>query len=185
MVCGDGQVRVIYQGVLTPAQYLRAQIPLPPIQLAGNVTISATFTYATETDPEDPGNYSRAGLDITFRPHDERFENDDAVDPSPRSFFRRSAYDSERSLRRDAQKWETTLNHSETMRGSGLRNSVFDVHYNARHNGGDARSPRAIPYALVVTVESRRTADLYDRVVRAYAGRLEALQPVIQLPVRV
>ncbi len=185
MVCGDGQVRVIYQGVLTPAQYLRAQIPLPPNQLPGNVKISATFTYATETDPEDPGNYSRAGLDITFRPNDERFEDDDAVDPSPRPFFRRSAYDSEGSLRRDAQKWETTLNHSETMRGSGLHNPVFDVHYNARQNGGDARSPRAIPYALVVTVESRRTADLYDRVVRAYAGRLEALVPVIELPVRV
>lgn len=185
MVCGDGQVRVIYQGLLTPAQYLRAQVPLPPAQLPGNVRISATFTYATETDPEDPGNYSRAGLDITFRPHDERFENEDAVDPSPRSFFRRGAYDNEGSLRRDAQKWETTLNHAETMRGSGLHNPVFDVHYNARQNGGDARSPRPIPYALVVTVESRRTADLYDRVVRAYAGRLEALQPVIELPVRV
>lgn len=71
------------------------------------------------------------------------------------------------------------------MRGSGLNNPVFDVHYNARHNGGDARSPRGIPYALVVTVESRRTADLYDRVIRAYAGRLEALLPVIELPVRV
>jgi hypothetical protein len=185
MMCGDGQVRVIYQGLLTPAQYLRAQIPLPPVQLAGNVRIAATFTYATEIDPEDPGSYSRAGLDITFRPHDERFESDDAVDPSPRSFFRRSAYDTEGALRRDAQKWETTLNHDETLRGSSLLNPVFDIHYNARTNGGDARSPRAIPYALVVTVESRRTADLYDRVVRAYAGRLEALQPVIELPVRV
>ncbi|CAH0179718.1 hypothetical protein SRABI44_01997 [Microbacterium foliorum] len=185
MVCDDGQVRVIYQGVLTPAQYLRAQIPLPPTQLEGNVKIGATFTYATETDPEDPGNYSRPGLDTTFRPHDQRFENEDAIDPSPRSFFRRTAFDSEGTLRRDAQKWETTLNRVETMRGSGLRNPVFDVHYNARLHGGDARSPRAIPYALVVTVESRRTVDLYDRVVRAYAGRLEALQPVIELPVRV
>lgn len=185
MLCNDGQVRVIYQGTLTPAQYLRAQIPLPPDELVGMVKISATFTYATETDPEDPGNYSRAGLDVTFRPHDQRFEHDAAVDPSPRPFFRRSAYDNERSLRRDAQKWETTLNHSESMRGSGLRNPVFDVHYNARLNGGDSRTPRMIPYALVVTVESRRTADLYDRVVRAFAGRLEALQPVIELPVRV
>ena len=185
MTCTDGQVRVIYQGILTPAQYLRAQIPLPAEQLQGNVKINATFTFATETDPEDPGNYSRAGLDITFRPHDETFSTAEAVDPKSGPFFRRSAYDTEGTLRRDAQLWETTLNNSRTMRGSGLRNPVFDVHYNARTNGGNAQSPRAIPYALVVTVESRRTVDLYDRVLRAFAGRLEALQPIVDLPVRV
>lgn len=147
--------------------------------------ISATFTFATETDPEDPGNYSRAGLDITFRPHDQVFVNDDAVDPKSGPFFRRSAFDTEKALRRDAQLWETTLNSSRTMRGSSLRNPVFDVHYNARSNGGAPQTPRAIPYALVLTVESRRTVDLYDQVLRAFAGRLEAFQPIIELPVRV
>jgi hypothetical protein len=185
MVCGDGQVRIVYQGLLTPAQYLRAQIPLPIDALKGNVRINATFTYATETDPQDPGSYSRAGLGITFRPHDQKFENPDAVDPKPRSFFRRNAYDSEGVLRRDAQQWETTLNRSETLRGSSLRNPVFDVHYNARLSGGQPKSPRPIPYALVVSVESPRTVDLYDRVVRAYAGRLEALIPVMELPIQI
>lgn len=42
-----------------------------------------------------------------------------------------------------------------------------------------------IPYALVVTVESKQTRDLYDQVAPTYAGRLEALQPIIELPVRV
>ncbi|WP_439901431.1 S8 family peptidase [Microbacterium azadirachtae] len=185
MVCGDGEVRVIYQGVLNPSKYLRARIPLPPAQLQGNVTIHATFTYATETDPEDPGNYSRAGLGVTFRPHDQIFADPGAVDPKSRSFFKRSAFDNEGSLRRDAQMWETTLNHSETLRGSSLRNPVFDVHYNARSNGGTAQSARAIPYALVVTVQAKRERDLYDQVVRAFAGQLEALQPIIELPVRV
>ncbi|WP_323743720.1 S8 family peptidase [Clavibacter phaseoli] len=185
MTCSDGQVRIIYQGTLTPAQYLRAQIPLPADQLQGNVKVKATFTFATETDPEDPGNYSRAGLDITFRPHDQVFATEEAIDPKSGSFFRRSAFDTEGALRRDAQLWETTLNNSRSMRGSSLRNPVFDVHYNARANGGNAQSARAVPYALVVSVESRRTVDLYDRVLRAFAGRLEALQPIIDLPVRV
>lgn len=185
MVCRDGQVRVIYQGTLTPAQYLRALIPLPVEPLAGNVKLDATFTYATETDPEDPGNYSRAGLDITFRPHDQVFANEDSIDPKSGPFFRRSAYDTEGTLRRDAQLWETTLNGSRTLRGSSLSNPVFDVHYNARANGGAASTPRPIPYALVVTVESQRTADLYDQVVRTFAGQLEAFQPVVVLPVRV
>jgi hypothetical protein len=184
MTCGDGEVRVIYQGLLTPAQYLRAQVPLPPEALQGNVQLTATFAYATATDPEDPGSYSRAGLDITFRPHDQRFETPEAVDPSPRSFFRRSAYDTEGVLRRDAQQWETVLHRSEGLRGSSLRNPVFDVHYNARENGGQPSSPRPVPYALVVAVRSPRTPDLYDRVVRAFAGRLEALTPLIELPIR-
>lgn len=185
MVCDDGEVRIVYQGELTPAQYLRAQIPLPPDTLAGNVTISATFTYATETDPQDPGNYTRSGLGITFRPHADKFDSPEAVDPKPRPFFRRSAFDTEKVLRRDAQQWETVLNRTETMRGSSLHNPVFDVHYNARSNGGEARSPLRIRYALVLTVSSPRTADLYDRVVRAYAGRLEALQPVVDLPIQI
>nr|WP_241534728.1 S8 family peptidase [Clavibacter michiganensis] len=185
MICGDGEVRVIYQGTLSPAQYLRAQIPLPESQLLGNVSLSATFTYATETDPEDPGNYSRAGLDITFRPHDGAYDTPTSVDPKSGPFFKRRNFDTEHLLRRDAQLWETTLNSSRGMRGSSLHNPVFDVHYNARSNGGGAQSPRPIPYSLVVTVRSPRTTDLYDRVVRAYAGRLEALRPVVELPIQV
>lgn len=184
MTCADGEVRVIYQGLLTPAQYLRAQVPLPPETLEGNVQISATFAYATETDPEDPGSYSRAGLGITFRPHDQKFDTPDAIDPAPRSFFRRSAYDTEGVLRRDAQQWETVLHRSEGLRGSSLKNPVFDVHYNARENGGQPSTPRPVPYALVVTVRSPRTPDLYDKVVRAFAGRLEALVPLVGLPIR-
>lgn len=185
MVCGDGQVRVIYQGELKPGKFLRAPIPLPRESLKGFVTVGATFTFATETDPEDPGNYSRAGLEVFFRPDDQSFKKDEAVDPKTMPFFKQRAFATEDSLRRDEQRWETTLDRTKRMRGSSLHNPVFDVHYNARANGGETRSARPIPYALVVTVDSPRTQDLYDQVVRTYAGRLEALQPIIELPIRV
>lgn len=149
------------------------------------VKIHATFAYATETDPEDPGNYSRAGLGVTFRPDDKKYAKDDAVDPRPQSFFKRNAFDTESELRQDAQMWETTLNATKNMRGSGLHNPVFDVHYNARSNGGGPDAPRAIPYALVVTVDARKEPDLYDRVVQTYASQLEALVPVVELPIQV
>jgi hypothetical protein len=42
-----------------------------------------------------------------------------------------------------------------------------------------------IRYALVVTVRAARVPDLYDRVVRAFAGHLEALVPLIEIPVMV
>lgn len=66
VVCPDGVARVVYQGELTPAQYLRTPIPLPTGPLQGMVSIAATFCFACETDPQDPSNYTRGGLDITF-----------------------------------------------------------------------------------------------------------------------
>lgn len=183
-VCDDGMVRVIYQGELTPTQYLRALIPMPDQALEGFVTLRATFCYATPVDPEDPGNYTRSGLEVTFRPHAGQF-NSGAVDPAPKPFFKRGEFDPERELRRDAQKWETTLHHEQRFRAQSLKDPVFDIHYNAREGGGPSREAERMRYALVVDVLSPRTPHLYDLVSAAFAGRLEALVPLIEIPVRV
>src|SRR5262249_18752605 len=68
VVCEDGMVRVVYQGELSPSQYLRALVPLPDAALSGFVRIRVTLCYASHTDPQDPGNYTRSGLDVVFRP---------------------------------------------------------------------------------------------------------------------
>ncbi len=183
VLCSDGMVRVVYQGELRPSQYLRALIPMPDTTLPGRIEVLATFCYATPTDPQDSGSYTRSGLEVTFRPHSQRFSRAGAVDPDPRSFFQRSEFDSE--LRRDAHKWETTVHQGHRFLGTTLHDPVFDIHYNARSHGGAARGAEPIPYALVVTVRSNRTPDLYDQVVRSFAGTLEALQPIIEIPVRV
>jgi hypothetical protein len=186
VLCDDGMVRVLYQGELSPSQYLRALIPLPPDEyLNGQVAVDATFCYATPIDPQDPGSYTRSGLEITFRPHVGRFAHGDATVPRSRPFFRRSDFDNERVLRNDAQKWETTLHATKTFRGTSLLQPVFDIHYNARSAGGNARDAKKIRYALVVTVRSPRTPSLYDTVLQTYAGQLEALMPIIDIPVRV
>ncbi|WP_165547279.1 MULTISPECIES: S8 family peptidase [Kribbella] len=184
-VCSDGMVRVIYQGELSPRQFLRAVIPTPAATMAGFVTLRATFCYATPVDPQDPGNYTRAGLEVTFRPHAERFKKDDAVDPAPHTFFKRTEFDPEHDLRKDAQKWETILHHEQRFRGTSLMRPVFDIHYNAREGGGEARHAPRMRYALVVDVLSPRTPDLYDRVSALYAGQLEALVPLVDIPVQV
>jgi len=179
-------VRVLYQGELSPSQYLRALIPLPPDEyLDGYVTIEATFCYATPIDPQDPGSYTRSGLEVTFRPHVGKFSHDDTTVPRSQPFFRRSDFDTEQVLRNDAQKWETTLHADRRFRGTSLLQPVFDVHYNARSSGGAAKEAKKIRYALVVTVRSPRTPELYDNVLRTYAGQLEALQPIVDIPVRV
>lgn len=183
--CPTGSVRVLYQGELSPSQYLRAPVPLPDGSLQGFVTLRATFCYATPVDPEDPGAYTRSGLEVTCRPHMLQFANPEATLPKTASFFKKSDFDNEQALRNDAQKWETTLNAKRRFRGSSLHGPVLDVHYNARAQGGAARDAERMRYALVVTVEAPRVPDLYDQVARAYAGKLEAMTPLIDVPVRV
>jgi len=79
---------------------------------------------------------------------------------------------------------ETTLHKSRAMRGSGLRNPVFDVHYNARIGGRDAKYAEKIPYALVITVDSQKTRDLYNKILQRYPTILEPLKPVVEIPIR-
>lgn len=183
-VCEDGMARIIYQGELTPSQYLRAPVPLPGAPLVGKIEIAATFCYATPTDPEDPGSYTRSGLGVTFRPHMQKFKPDATI-PTSLPFFGKGALDTEQALRADAHKWETTLNASRRFYPSSLSGPVFDVHYNARESGGAAHEADRIRYALVITVRAKRMPQLYDQILKAYSGVLEALTPVVNIPVRV
>lgn len=181
--CPDATARILYQGELSPAQYLRAQIPVPKEAMTGLVAIRATFCYATRTDPEDPGNYTRSGLDVVFRPHDGK-PTDGLKHPKPSPFFQLKEFALEQELRHDAHKWETALHRERRMQSAGLRNPVFDIHYNAREGGARATTPRKIRYALVVSVTAPKTPDLYNKIVRRYATQLRPLQPVIAIPIR-
>lgn len=184
IMCPDDTARILYQGELSPAKYLRAQIPTPNEVMDGKVTIRATFCYATKTDPEDPGNYTRSGLDIVFRPHDGK-PIAEAQFPSSKSFFQLHEFSNEQDLRQDAHKWETTLHREKTMFGKSLRNPVFDIHYNAREGGAPTTTASKIPYALVVSVTAPKTSDLYNKIVRRYAMRLRPLQPIqTTIPIR-
>ena len=90
----------------------------------------------------------------------------------------------EADLRADAHKWETTLHKNRSMRASGLRNPVFDVHYNARIGGRNALHADKIPYALVITIEAKRTSNLYNKILQRYPTILEPLRPVVEIPIR-
>jgi len=90
ILCPDGTAHVLYQGELEPGRYLRARIPLPSTGLSGNITISATFCYATETDPQDLLNYTRAGLEVAFRPNKNKFNETEfgtSKNPATKTFF--------------------------------------------------------------------------------------------------
>ena len=93
-------------------------------------------------------------------------------------------YATEEERRSDLGKWETVLHGSQGMRGSSLSAPVFDIHYHARESGASTTGADKIPYALILTVEARRHADLYNDILRAYARTLVPIQPQVSIPVR-
>ncbi|MFT0849671.1 S8 family peptidase [Achromobacter sp. F4_2707] len=183
ITCPDGVARVVYQGELKPGKYLRATLPLPPEKLSGYVHLKATFCYASPTDPQDAAAYTRAGLEVVFRPHDDKVKEGKA-NAETKSFFDMKQYATEHERRADGGKWETVLHGAKTFLGSSLQNPVFDIHYNAREAGGKAARAEKIRYALIISVEAPRHADLYNDILRAYAETLVPITPQVSLPIR-
>jgi len=183
IACPAGVARVVYQGELKPGKYLRAQLPLPVGGLQGNIRLKATFCYASPTDPQDAVAYTRAGLEISFRPSDKKVK-DGKANAETKGFFSMRKYATEAERRSDLGKWETVLHAHKSMRGSSLENPVFDIHYNARESGAATTGAEKIRYALIITVEAPKHADLYNDILRAYAKMLVPIQPKIALPIR-
>ena len=184
VTCDDDTIRVVYQGKISPARYIRAPIPLPSGTMPGSVLITATLCYLTEVDPHHPGNYTRAGLEAAFRPHDQKRKKPSQIHTNTKSFFSKTEKGlMEYELRRDAWKWENCLHSAVTFQGRSLRNPVFDIHYNARLEGRNFTPDHELSYALVVSVQAKKFSDLYDTVVRRYATLIEPLRPVVEIPI--
>jgi hypothetical protein len=185
ITCPDDTAHVIYQGMLEPAQWLRAEIPMPDGPLPGNITISATFCFLCDIDAHNPVSYTRSGLEVIFRPHSSKRKSSKQLHADAGHFFQaKEYYLTERELRKDAHKWETTLHKSRRMKGENLQSPVFDIHYHARDDGHSASSPPSLPYALVVSVHAPQIKNLYNRIRTKYRNRLEVMRPVINIPVR-
>lgn len=181
-------VRVVYQGVLTPSSWLKAPIPLPEgLALSGNVQIKATICYFTETDAKDSGSYTKAGIEVMFRPNSEKYKDKDSQYPQTASFFKIKEFDIlSNPLMHKGHFWETVLCASASKAGRTLLKPEFNLHYNAR-NGGDKAGSKApeINYAMVVTVQAPKHPELYNSVVANYRTRLEPLTPVVEIPLHV
>ncbi|WBM65833.1 S8 family peptidase [Pseudomonas aeruginosa] len=184
--CEDDEVTVLYEGMLPISKYLRAPIPVPKAALTGNVEIKATLVITPEVDPAFSHAYTRAGLEVVFRPDTTRISEDRDVEYSDTdSFFSTGKIynKSELQLRRDGHKWEPCLKASKTKRGSSLIQPCFDLYYHNRDEGRADKEAQPMPYALLVTLKAARVKNLYSQVLSAYADILVALEPRIQVPV--
>lgn len=186
VICNDNVVRVVYQGWISASKYVRAPIPLPDGPLSGRIKIKATLCYATAVDPHHPNNYTRSGLEVTFRPDRNKRTTPSTLHASSKPFFGKARKGlSEAELRRDAWKWENSIHAENRFLAKTLFEPSFDIHYNSRFEGHSDSTSQSLQYALVVTVESSHMKDLYNEVVRKYASQLEIIQPIIDIPVRV
>jgi hypothetical protein len=182
--CPDGMVRIVYQGQLLPGKYLRAKVPVPSGGIQGKIGLKATFCYACPTSPQDASSYTKAGLEITFRPDLSR-KRSKSEQARSRSFFDMGKYRTEQERRVDFGKWETVISDQDNMLGSTLKEPVFDIHYNAREGNTSTQSATAIKYALVITINAPKHSTIYSDVLRAYSNVLVPLQPQITLPITV
>jgi hypothetical protein len=115
IICNDGEARIIYQRQMPTTGSVRLYLPVPS-GMRGDVEIKATFALFCEVDPEDSINYTRAGLDIQFRPDTFKIrppytKNGELITPTvpvSDSFFgANDFYAAEYMRREDAQKWES------------------------------------------------------------------------------
>lgn len=190
-VCPDDEATVIYQGVLEPSRFMRFPLPMPTAGFQQKVSIRATFVFTTDVDPEDTVSYTRTGLGVTFRPstvgHPGYHSNGKARSTHPsRPFFGKSSvFQTEQELRDDALRWETVLRAQHAFKKPALlQNPVFDVEHLTRAHGHNAQRPSNIPYSLIVTVKEKGNSRLYNDIITSYGGRLTAMVPQVEVPIR-
>lgn len=187
VICQSGRAKVVYSGKLQPGAVLRAPI-LVPEGLSGDVTIRATLCYNCRTDPNTPGDYTRAAIEPTFRPHCDKFTKKKKgakrpVHPTSDSFFKQHDHLPEDERRLLAQKWNTVMHGERRKRATSLKDPCFDLHYIARAPGRSITPSDApdIHYALVITIVQEKTKDLYERLVAAFPNEVSSMTPAIPL----
>lgn len=194
VLCDDYEAHILYQRQMPTTGAVRLFLPIPD-SLTGMVEIKATFSFYCEVDPEDAINYTRAGLDIQFRPDTTTvpppyYKGKKLITPTaPASdtfFSAKNFYATEHMQRDDAQKWETTLSRTKSKRASSLNQPAFDVSYIAREHGHGGRRAANMKFALALTIRNKSARDLYDRVIVSSANRLQPMRPRagVQVPIR-
>ena len=145
-----------------------------------------TIRIEPRTDPAFAASYTQGGFEAVLRPHDQRFnQNPDGQwsrHPKSNSFFSESAMYGEGEFEtRGGLKWEPVVKRSKTFQPRTLSNPVFDIYNHSRQPGSNRGTDGSLPYALVISIRASRVPDLYDQIVRAYAGVLVPITPQLRL----
>ena len=175
-----------YRGVFPIKEYLRSPIPLPKYALQGNVELTATLVISPEVDAAYVNAYTRAGLEVVFRPDSTRIKKPGSHSDSDVFFSKTNMYKAaEYQLRTDGHKWEPCWKATKTKQGGKLNNPCFDIYYHSRIQGRPDSDALPIPYAFVVTIRAPKIKTLYDDTLAVYADVLTPIEPTVTVPVQV
>ncbi len=191
LTCEDYEALVIYQGVLPIGEHLRIPVPLPSTPITGKVTLTATLLIAPDVDADRPGAYTRGGVEVSFRPHDQKYaktkDGSTPAHPKTEAFFSaKNLYGTEAAMRDSHFKWEPCCHNSATKLAKSLRGSCFDVYYHNRVSGLATSFPRPMPYAFVISLIAPKDKELHTKVTQSFSNTLMVLKPktLIQLTIK-
>src|SRR5690625_436334 len=184
LTCDDSEVSVLYRGVLPLKEYLRAPIPLPEYVLHGGVELTATLIISPEVDAAYVNAYTRAGLQVVFRPDSGKVAKAGGYGKSESFFSATNMYKAaEYQLRADGHKWEPCWKATKRKQGRVLNEPCFDIYYHTRLQGRPDTEALPIPYAFVVTVRAPKIKTLYEDTLSVYADILTPIEPTVTVPI--
>jgi hypothetical protein len=206
--CAPNEATILYRDEIARGQMLSLPFPLPEQVVAGRmVTLTWTIAFAAPTDPKDPVDYTKAGIEASFRPHAETFtfthpetkhsqtvnlaaNAREATDLMGQGYVPSSLpktaqhgrYRHETLRRKEDGKWESLLRAGVRKRATSLLRPQATIVYLAREDGDRLAAAPPLGFAMLLTMRAgNRDLPLYDAVRASY----QVLQPLrAQLPLR-
>lgn len=171
--CSQNRVTLIYQGQLENATGIRAALPCPSTlqSKASKLALDATMCFYTEVDQQHTSSYTKAGIEVTFRP-DRHNVKEGASQAHTRSLFtKKKILGDEQSLRQDAHKWETCFKVHDNIMTKGISMPTLDIRYLTREEGQpiSLKDLKPMNFSLVVTLSVQDAGcNLYQDILNEY-----------------
>jgi hypothetical protein len=203
---GPDGAHVLFVDEITRGQLLGYRVPVPT-DTTSKLEVEITLTHISPVEPSQPTEYTRAAVDLVFRPHHRlhRFSPPKGsggrpivLDYTAEEALRlvRDGWDmgqepvskplgapagSSEAKLRDAGKWETVRHHRFSLPPGAASEPRVELSYVARRSGVLDGSPTEVPFALLVSIrDTSGAANFYDRV----AAQFPALTPLPRIPSR-
>lgn len=190
--CAPNQATVVYQGVIKRDEVRAFHLPVPNTLTKGLVDVRWSLAMTTATDSAEAGEYSKAGLELKFRPHAETYSmrrkkpgtskdetrNVRISDTALISWMEAAGWkrsqnpvtkqpkNSSRNevAKRDQGKWESLWRADTTMQARSLLRPRIDISHLTREGGRITTGTDDIEFSLVVSVTSRANLPVYADV---------------------
>lgn len=198
LTCTADEATVIYQGLIGRDEVLGFALPYPHGNQSGLFDLKWTLAFTSATDSAEAGEYTKAGLEATFRPHSSKygFGRVDPVTGKYRIVVKHLRKDSQEisqllasgwkpgnnpasrspkkdssteKNRRDQGKWESLWRAEDSLQAGSLEAPRIDISHVTREGGRITSDTEDIEFTLIATVKSRTGLPVYSQVQTSFA----------------